>query len=744
MLARFYDLPAGDDELSKEIIRARLQDRASSLMSLSPPGMGMTLAVVWPNGLPPATFEDRNYTDNILWQQILLNLGGCVPAPMSAASHFLKILEAGLDANKICFPRQALRHGIPKPLPPLTPACNLTAQDGNTLPFPQPGVEGHKDKITMAMTTGIWSSDSEDEIGAMWLDGLARHSFQLRAPMHKNTATFNAELTPWPMKPANVINEIFIGPLAHNVMNQEFRFEIEQMIVDPKLIDEHRYLRGEIHADKCEFATTADPWPRVQENVIKDDIPTPSQHKVMRFRETCGPLSKEQLEKRRTQLFEKLSGPYQMLGEMWPNPRFFEETSPLGKEATSAQARLRKAAEKVHTERLHEEAAEIGAQYVAWPVLDTRCWPKPAPAWMQFSRRFAKRRGLAQCGQPCSSPKTAKLAWFPFTDLSVMHNLSSEVESALPCQDMLSKSAWLRFVDKMSSTSTPGCDSTPTVKSAWQRFVHKLGKASSVICELESSLGPGEACASRTVIKSKSAWRRFVDKLRNGSDADDSVVSMASAWTRFAQELRNAPSSVSKQSSQPREESCYKSAKSAWRGFVDQLASTCEMELTATCQEASTSPKWCSIVRKLSSTPTAKCESSAGMESAWLRMLRLSIARMSFDASDDDWEALSECSESSSWQWTSEVDTGFGVAWEPESNVPTDDSAADIPYTTAKLCFSRADCSHVGIDCDEATLEVVHESDGDWDATATQASEIVHHIIKVSLERKAGTSDMVM
>merc|ERR1719506_2462503 len=107
----------------------------------------------------------------------------------------------------------------------------------------------------------------------------------------------------------------------------------------------------------------------------------------------------------------------------------------------------------------------------------------------------------------------------------------------------------------MSSTSTPDCDSTPTVKSAWQRLVHKLGKASSVICEMESPLSSGEACASHTAMKSKSAWRRFVDKLRNGSDADDSVVSMASAWTRFAQELRNAPSSVSKQSSQPREES---------------------------------------------------------------------------------------------------------------------------------------------------------------------------------------------
>lgn len=152
------------------------------------------------------------------------------------------------------------------------------------------------------------------------------------------------------------------------------------------------FLRSRMHTSPIELDMVSQPWRMMDVEVIKGDVCTASQLDVLKSRVQRGPLSQEVMERRRASLEEKLSKHSGAICSARTS-RFFQEIRPLlEKDAALAAMRARWANDRAHDAREHDKAAEIGAEFVVWPIANERRWPKPACAWLQHGRWFAMWR----------------------------------------------------------------------------------------------------------------------------------------------------------------------------------------------------------------------------------------------------------------------------------------------------------------------------------------------------------------
>merc|ERR1719223_2158152 len=121
-----------------------------------------------------------------------------------------------------------------------------------------------------------------------------------------------------------------------------------------------------------------------EDGVIKEDVCTDAQIKVMKLRAERGPVTQSYLDWRRAGV----------------NPRFFEEVRPVGdKDTAVAEMRARWANDKASAARQYEDVAQFGATFVVWPIANERCWPKPASAWVRHCKWFAMWRASRRAAQ---------------------------------------------------------------------------------------------------------------------------------------------------------------------------------------------------------------------------------------------------------------------------------------------------------------------------------------------------------
>lgn len=485
----------------KTLSSIALEHRAYTLLSLPDScALAATLHTVWPNGHPPLAGLVRLGTDaseDALWQQCLINLGSMLAPTTVTAEHFLKIRACGWDANAVVFPAQASRprprpdlKGHPKPVPSLKPLSELAARDdGNNFVFPAL----HSREALRTRATCV-----DDEAGQMWLAGLAQNPFELRDRMHCSCTSFDTQLAPRPKQ--DVIEEnvgtYFNQQTFRTALDLELGFKQDECAIDFNFFEEHHYLRGSVHSDPREFRTEMQPWSQIWVMMAEDTIPrdlcTVVQLEVDQQREKRGPLSMGQLRTRRAELQKKLSRHSGMSGKFSKseivdcqaetNPRFFKEIMPvLEKDAAIAEVQARRAIEQFDRARKHDEAAEFGSKFVAWPIPGTRQWPPQPAAWIQHVQCFAKRRA-EQGAKPFESLEFAKgrmqartnrddaytAAWPRLVSMPVIPRFSECHAS--------SKSGGLDFAQRNTSISTrASSDADWEVLTDWSESSWEIG-----------------------------------------------------------------------------------------------------------------------------------------------------------------------------------------------------------------------------------------------------------------------------
>jgi hypothetical protein len=294
------------------------------------------------------------------WQECLdLFLKSSTPSCI-AAQHFLKVIDADGDANKVLYPHVMFRSGYPKPM------CSReqsNAEDGNDREYVLPGLA--KTKLPSQQTEGC-----EKQIEQQWFEALAKSLTELRCSVHEDCSTFDMELVPWPLFPLHA--------LAGSVSNEP------DVTSDISFFEECRHLRANVHAELKQFYFSCDSWPSVPENVIADDICTDVQLKLLETRAKRGPLSQAALQRRTVNV----------------DPRFFKEVFPvLEKKDALLEMHSRWEKDLAAAAHEHDKAAEYGAQFVSWPVQGKRCWPQPSRAWVQHARWFEMWRSSQRLQQ---------------------------------------------------------------------------------------------------------------------------------------------------------------------------------------------------------------------------------------------------------------------------------------------------------------------------------------------------------
>jgi hypothetical protein len=163
---------------------------------------------------------------------------------------------------------------------------------------------------------------------------------------------------------------------------------------DNDFFESGHYLRDLMHHNPHHFDLSSSQWPSLLDHVIRDDVCTEDQLKLIELRSKMGASRVKAIEKRRAKV----------------DPRFFEEVRPtLEKDAALAQMRARWASDKATALQEHDTSAEYGAQFVAWYDEKERCWPKPSRVWLQRVKWFAMWRSSQRAKQECSRKKKAKL-----------------------------------------------------------------------------------------------------------------------------------------------------------------------------------------------------------------------------------------------------------------------------------------------------------------------------------------------
>lgn len=126
-------------------------------------------------------------------------------------------------------------------------------------------------------------------------------------------------------------------------------------------------------------------WPfKADLDVIKNDVCTKAQVKVLEQRERRGALSDAQVQRRRRDLARRF-------GMVQVNSAIFLEVLPaLEREVALAAMRARWTRDRAEAEAAHEALAEAGASFVAWP--QGRRWPPQPTAWVRWGKWFAMWR----------------------------------------------------------------------------------------------------------------------------------------------------------------------------------------------------------------------------------------------------------------------------------------------------------------------------------------------------------------
>lgn len=214
-------------------------------------------------------------------------------------------------------------------------------------------------------------------------------------------------------------------------------------------------LRAGIYADEGLLATPwtveFECWPFTTElGVIKEDVCTLEQELLLKRRAERGPLSAEQLQKRRGAV----------------NLQIFEDAPPmLEKEEALAAMRARWAQDRSEAERQHDAKAEAGAHFVAWlePVEGGgRRWPAQPTAWVNWGKWFSMWRAkprapamlAAQDSDEVSIAGSVASSWLTVSDISwvevtsqaeesgwevVLDNRKPDLDKALAALDTLEK-----------------------------------------------------------------------------------------------------------------------------------------------------------------------------------------------------------------------------------------------------------------------------------------------------------------
>jgi len=387
--AWLLDKPVGSRDLAVEVLTLR----AETLLAAAK-GERSGLDKVWPDGTAPNNASGKEEE----WNHSLVAFGGTSPAQTCAANHFLKVVESGLDANRVAFPFTILRKGWPKPVPSLAePTARV---DVNDAPFPTPGLIGG------ARTTPVAKTADDEEGGRIWLGGLARTVDELRGPVHGDGITLELTLTPWPMHSMKLLDFVDWSqdtPVKEKgkkprVVAKAWRFDAKRVADDATFIESGQYLRGEVHAEAKALDMILEPWKALEGGVIQSDQCTEAQLALIKTRQAHGPPSAKAVQRRRAILWNKLvkqGNKDAVRPQQVVNPLFFEEIRPaLEKESSLAEMKARWARDKAAETRAFDEAAARGATFTAWPT--ERQLPVVDAAWTRFSKWFRMWRNKEQ------------------------------------------------------------------------------------------------------------------------------------------------------------------------------------------------------------------------------------------------------------------------------------------------------------------------------------------------------------
>lgn len=321
----------------------RLLKRISLLKEAAEKSPQPEIRLVWPEGFESPLLP--NDSGGELWQEILIKFGACEVPTQVAAQHFDKIIQVGMDANAVPFPRMPPRHSI-----------DNTSPVQHTAPWRSPGQRRPLGQRQLCRLPGHSHCTGLDmdcpskvrEISAALQDTLAfpflsEVERQWTNPAEKEA--FDLVLAGRAQDPSDLRQAFYSGPL-----------------LDMELL----------------------PWPTLQNGTMPNDICTDSQVKVWKLREKR-PLSLERLEKKRAVLAKKLKGEL--------NRRVFDECMPeLEHEAALLALQAARAQEKALVSAQYDQLAAQGAQFVVWPTPHELCWPEQSPAWKKHCKWFAMWR----------------------------------------------------------------------------------------------------------------------------------------------------------------------------------------------------------------------------------------------------------------------------------------------------------------------------------------------------------------
>eukprot|EP00746_Dinoflagellata_sp_MGD_P167285 gnl/MRDRNA2_/MRDRNA2_97784_c0_seq1.p1 gnl/MRDRNA2_/MRDRNA2_97784_c0~~gnl/MRDRNA2_/MRDRNA2_97784_c0_seq1.p1 ORF type:complete len:1315 (-),score=327.76 gnl/MRDRNA2_/MRDRNA2_97784_c0_seq1:123-3980(-) len=419
-LGWLFDKPADSREVFGEALKARI----SELLSLE----------IQP--LPQAWAQDQDLesasdgTVKHWWGGHAMAFCTAPSLAEQEALHIQRVLEAGLDANAVPFPKAP----SDKKAFQLIPTSNTVVQQPDDTPFTLPGSAS----INMELT-----SESEKEIFEMWLAGLARNAEDLRCEMHNDSRGFETELVPWLMIEADVIKEDVCteaqlqriakkakkGKPLHPAFPSGMPSTVEE--------DDSWYLRSEAKSDTRVFDTEIEMWPVLEMDAIATDRCTDEQICLIEKRKRRaiqGLPSQAQVHQRRVDLAKAL-GSFEE-SNVGLQPAFLMEVFPtLEREAALAEMKARWARDKARALFEYDELAKQGEAFTVWP--QDRCWPQQPAVWTHHAAWFAMWREKAPRPSVLLPAKTKEVK------LEAPKKLErSNSESSLASWQALSEVSW--------------------------------------------------------------------------------------------------------------------------------------------------------------------------------------------------------------------------------------------------------------------------------------------------------------
>lgn len=324
----------------------------------------------WPPGAALPTLVESGSEDAELWEKRLL-IYGAAPLPAAAAEmHFRQVLRHGLDANNVPFPRIESSRRCSKLARLGSPRPQ--AVQPNTLPFLMPHTFVSEGAATRAPPEAAQAGSGEAEAMEKWIEAFARAPTDLRAAVY----ALESE------------------PVAGSEMPV---LPVWRVLPDA----------GVIVADTCTEEQQRIADERQQRNFTEEKA-----LRNMRMRKGWAWLKEVS--------FPRGHLPHAP-GDLLPE---------LDKEAALVEMRVRWARDKDQAAKEHDERAELGATFTAWPEPGSRKWPVD-PKWVSFAKWFKRWRARSSAvpaaqatGAPAPTPlrrseSTSSIkSWLSVSDIS--------------------------------------------------------------------------------------------------------------------------------------------------------------------------------------------------------------------------------------------------------------------------------------------------------------------------------------